>query len=249
MACLIFTVAQNGYDIGFSQCIRSQAAYAERLGHVYALVRRPFRVSEPALSAWLKIPLMLRALHSGYEWVAFIDADCRVRDNAPDFREVAMLGKSVYMAHGRSGRVNSGVMFARAESSATDFFGAVLASLTAEIPHEDRKQLKYENGNVIHCARGNTSIGVMDPRWNNTSDPALPDFFRHYTGPLRDEYRRSFLSTCGFRLARAITRPPVAQPESRDAAFVSRLEALSRKSCRLYPQFMSAPSEALTHAD
>src|SRR5688500_13784664 len=98
MKHLIFTVAQNGYAFGYSACIRSHERYAERLGCDYVCVSRPLRVKAPALAAWLKIPLLLHALKNGREWVAFLDADCMVRETAPDFTSVAMSGKSIYAA-------------------------------------------------------------------------------------------------------------------------------------------------------
>jgi hypothetical protein len=236
MSTLIFTVAQNGYGIGYSQCLRSHAAYAARLGAVYLPVVRPFRVKEPALSAWLKIPLLLRALRAGHEWVAFVDADCRIRDTAPDFRDIGRAGKSVYMAKGRTGRVNSGVIFARG-GAAEGFFEQVMASLTTGIPAEDRQNLRYENGNVIYCTRNSDQVEIIDHCWNNTYEPGLPDHFRHFTGPLRSEYRRSPLNATAFWLAKSLAATPTSQPEARDQAFVARLENLTETCVRIYPAF------------
>jgi len=237
MTTLIFTVAQNGYGIGYSKCLRSHAEYAAKLDATYVAVVRPFRVKEPALSAWLKIPLMLHALKGGYEWVAFVDADCLIRSTAPDFRAIRVPQKSVYMALGRSERVNSGVMFATGPRGA-DFFDKVLGSLTTEIPAADRQQLKYENGNVIYCAQHSTDVQTIDHRWNNTFEPQLNDYFRHYTGPMRDEYRRSSANALAFRIARSLAATPTAQPGARDAAFVARLGNLTQQCCRIYPAFV-----------
>ena len=246
MATLIFTVAQNGYGIGYSKCLRSHATYAAKHDASYVAVVRPFRVKEPALSAWLKIPLMLHALKAGYEWVAFVDADCLIRSTAPDFRSIETASKSVYMALGRSERVNSGVMFAKGPAGA-DFFGAVLDSLTTEIPAADRQQLKYENGNVIYCAQHRSDVQTIDHRWNNTFDPQLDDHFRHYTGPMRDEYQRSVANALAFRVARSLAATPTAQPVTRDAAFVARLQELTEQCCRIYPAFVT-PARALRSA-
>ncbi|HEY4366341.1 MAG TPA: hypothetical protein VGN07_03845 [Steroidobacteraceae bacterium] len=235
MSTLIFTVAQNGYGVGYSQCVQSHAAYAKRVGAKYLPVVRPFRVKEPALSAWLKIPLMLHALRSGYEWVAFVDADCRIHSSAPDFRAVEQPGRSVYMANGRSGRVNSGVMFAKAAAGAAAFFEQVMGSLTTGIPPEDRQNLRYENGNVIYCTRHSEQVEVIDHRWNNTYEPGLQDHFRHYTGPLRGEYRRSLFDTAAFWVARSLAATPTSQPEARDAAFVQRLADLTATCVGIYP--------------
>ncbi|KEP72305.1 hypothetical protein HR12_47155 [Microbacterium sp. SUBG005] len=86
MRTLIFTIAQNGYATAFLPCIASQRAYAKRLDAQFVAITKPARVSNTALSAWLKIPVMLHALEAGYDWVIYIDADCEVRRDAPDFR-------------------------------------------------------------------------------------------------------------------------------------------------------------------
>lgn len=240
MSTLLFTVAQNGYGVGYARCLKSHARYAARLGAAYAAVTRPYRVAEPALCAWLKISLLLQALRAGHAWVAFIDADCLVRESAPDFRTQWQSERSVYMAKGRSGRINSGVIFARGDAQAASFFEQVLASLVANIPAADRLNLKYENGNVIYCAARGPHVEVIDTQWNNTVDPALQDHFRHYTGPMRDEYRRSLFASAAFRIARSFAARPSPQPEARDAQFVARLDALTQRCVQLYPAFTDA---------
>jgi hypothetical protein len=143
------------------------------------------------------------------------------------------------MALGRSERVNSGVMFATGPEGAS-FFEKVLSSLTTQIPAADRQQLKYENGNVIYCAQHSTDVETIDPRWNNTFQPQLDDYFRHYTGPMRDEYQRSPTNAFAFRVARSLAATPTAQPVARDAAFVARLRDLTQQCCRIYPAFLQS---------
>lgn len=138
MSVLVYTVAQNGYAGAFARCIASHQDYCNRLGFNYVAVTRPFRVEHPAHCAWLKIPLMLHALSSGYDWVAFIDSDAAIRRTAPDFRSIDSTSKSVYMVTGRSGRLNSGVMICKRSGESEKFFSAVMNSLGEEIPAEDR---------------------------------------------------------------------------------------------------------------
>lgn len=237
MSTLIFTVAQNGYGIGYAECLQSHARYAAKLGATYVPVVRPFRVEEPALCAWLKISLLLHALRARHEWIAFVDADVSIRGHTPDFRTQWPSPRSVFMAKGRSGRINSGVIFARGEPQAIGFFEQVMASIVANVPAAARHHLKYENGNVIHCASQGDAIEVIDHAWNNTFEPELHDYLRHYTGPMRDEYRRSLGAALAFRLARALAAKPGPQPEARDAQFVARLEALTRRCVQIYPAF------------
>jgi len=240
MSALIFTIAQNGYGTAFLQCIASQREYSRTLGAEFVVVNRPSRVHDTALSAWLKIPLMLQALESGYDWVAYIDADCEVRVGAPDFREsLEPVSGDVFMAHGRSGRVNSGVMFAKNSHGSRQFFSRVLESITTSIPAEDRASLKYENGNVIHVERVHGGVTVMDQAWNNTYEPELADHVRHYTGVLRPLLRRPFFREVQYQVLRRLgsrqLRKFQSQPARREVAFAEQLSSLALESVRALP--------------
>ncbi|WP_124391975.1 putative nucleotide-diphospho-sugar transferase [Rhodococcus wratislaviensis] len=202
------------------------------------------------MSAWLKVPLTLRALEMGYENVAYIDADCEVRADAPDFRTVLSDSPhaSVFMANGRSGRLNSGVMFVRNSAVSRRFYGRVMQSMTEKIPEKDRAGLKYENGNIIYCAAGNTDVNIMDARWNNTSQPELQDFIRHYTGPLRQEYRRPIAIETYSQLMKRVIARPSSQPESRSSSFPARLNTLVSECTRYYDEFRIPMDGAQTQA-
>lgn len=235
MSALIFTVGQNGYDVAYRSCISSHERYAERVGASYVAVTEPRRMPDTAISAWLKIPLMVHALRSGYDHVAFIDADAEVRPTTPDFRDALPTDSSVGMALGRSGRFNSGVMLARNGDAARNFFERVEASILEEVPDEARANLKYENGNVIYVADQMGGVATLDPRWNNTADPSLDDYVRHYTGPLRSTYRRNLVDEVRFRAARARVVRPTSQPATRTPEFLASLRDASQDAQRRYP--------------
>jgi hypothetical protein len=240
MKTLIYTIAQNGYGTAFLPCIASQRAYAKRIGAEYVSVTKPSRISAPSLSAWLKVPLLLHALESGYDWVAYIDADCEVKPDAPDFRQVlAGSDKQVFMAHGRSGRVNSGVILARRGGGAEKYFTRVLESLTEKIPAEDRQYLKYENGNIIYVTKTSDAVEVLPTEWNNSIDPDLKDHIRHYTGPMRARLKRSLPRELQYRLIKFVFSRQLAkftsQPESRDDAFADELRRIEGESVKAFP--------------
>jgi hypothetical protein len=185
---LVFSIAMNGFAARFDRCLRSQRRYARRHGYDYAVVTRP-RHAPPEETAWLKIPLLLRALDRGYEWVVFLDADCEARDAAPRIESVAGPGKSVYMALGFSGRPNAGVLIGRRDDGTRTFLQSVVRTADQPVPPED--EAPYENGHVIHLAKGKPFVAVLDRRWNNNADPCLDDYIRHYSqgGPMRPLYR------------------------------------------------------------
>ncbi|OAZ44270.1 hypothetical protein A9Z40_12835 [Microbacterium arborescens] len=236
MAKLIYTIAQNGYGRAFASCIRSQRRYAARVGAEYVVIEKPNFVSHPALSAWLKIPVMLHALEAGFDEVAYIDADCEVKEDAPDFADpLRASGEDVMMALGRSGRVNSGVMFARSSAASIGFFGRVRESLTEEIPDDARANLKYENGNVIYVAETAGGIGVLPVEWNNTVDPSLRDYVRHYSGPMSGHYKRNVMDSAFYWLIKkTIARRP-RQPAKREQSFADSLDQLVGDVHSAYP--------------
>ena len=178
----MFTIALNGYDAAYRSCIRSQATYCRKNGFSHVVVCRPLRINEVALSAWLKISLMEKALSSGDSWIAFIDADARVKPGAPDFRTVDDGEHSVYAAKGRSGRWNSGVIFAKPHAGSRSFFSSVLRS--AELP------CPTKTGTTCASRTATSSPSLVRPapsprsRWRgtNTYETDLDDHVRHFTG-------------------------------------------------------------------
>lgn len=237
---LIFSVALNGYDLAYRRALQSHADYAARVGAIQVTVTRP-SVRDPALAAWLKIPLMRRSLESDWDWVAYVDADCEFKEGAPSFTQTLEGpegGKGdIFMAEGRSGRINSGVMIARSSEGSRRFFNYVEESIDWSIPEQDRAGLKYENGNVIHVDRVIQPITRLDLRWNNTFDPELPDYVRHYAGPLRPSYDRSAFDTVRLKARRLLSKRPSPQPDRRSEEFATSLAALTDRVASTYAPF------------
>lgn len=218
VAELVFSVALNGYDKAFKRCLESHEAYAERIGADHFTALRPV-VPDPAYAAWMKLTLILSAFDHGYDHVAYIDADCEVRASTPSF--VGMLDRSerpILMANGRTGRINSGVIFARADHVAAVWLRSVVESVTENISDEDRANLRFENGNVIALERRLNGVGELPPIWNNTFDPEMDDFIRHFTGPLKPLYRRPpsqrlIMELAKLKYPRARSAPPFRSPQ------------------------------------
>lgn len=182
---LIFSLALNGYDKLYKEYLTSQKRYAQKLGADYEVVTKPGITLLARECCWLKLYLMRRALEAGYQWVLFLDADCHVRDSAPDIRQVHKPGKSIYMANGFSGRHNSGVILLSNHADSKVFLDTVLVNKDIELP--DCDQVGWgENGHVIHFARHNPMVETISHRWNNTWENNNNDYIRHTNcGPLR----------------------------------------------------------------
>ncbi len=179
---LVFSIAMNGFGWAWRSCIRSHRKFAARWRFDYVCVDLPWTVS-PAEAAWLKVPLIVRALEGDYyRWVLFVDADAQVRSHCPDFRSVATPGRDVYMAHGHSGRVNSGVIIVRRSAESLQFFRDIISDCESAVSGEDAAP--YENGHMIKHGKANPLVGLIERRWNNTVDPHLDDYIRHFTGPM-----------------------------------------------------------------
>lgn len=211
---LVFSIALGAYDRLFERCIETQREYCGRHGYEYVLVDRAPRSLRPKEAAWLKIPLIRSALGAGYEWVAFIDADCEIRGNTPSFPEhhgSLAEGKSLFMAPGFSGRINSGVVFVRNTPAAVDFFDRVIAHADQEVPRTDRTA--YENGHIIFFGKNSPDVHLLDhTKWNNNSRLDARSYIQHYSGgPLRQWYKSNlasaeFGSGSGARLRRMIRK-------------------------------------------
>jgi hypothetical protein len=141
-------------------------------------------------SAWLKIPLILSAIKSGYDWIFFVDADCEIRPHTPAIKTIAVAEQSLYMGLGFSGNVNSGVIIVKNTEDARLFFEQVLKASTIVVPETDLG----ENGHIIHFAKQYSSIlKIIPSQWNNNADTQLNDYIRHYSagGPMRSLFRFS----------------------------------------------------------
>ena len=103
---LVFTIALNGYQWLYQEHIEHQQAYAQRYGYDFVAVTKPALSLMGLECAWLKISLLARALSCGYETVMYVDADADVRAHTPPLESIIEPDKSLYMAHGYSGRFN-----------------------------------------------------------------------------------------------------------------------------------------------
>jgi galactosyl transferase GMA12/MNN10 family len=186
---LMFSVSLNGYDLIYKKCVDSHKRYAEQHGYEYILVNRPPWVSFGNENKWLKIPLIIEALRKQYEWVFFIDSDCEIQADAPTLASIAAPGKSLYLANGWSGRVNSGVIIVKNTPETQQFFEQILDAAEVPVPLEDHVA-DGENGHIIHYSKDQEFLQLLDRRWNNNVDVTLDDYIRHYTGAMRKFYQR-----------------------------------------------------------
>lgn len=251
---LVFSIATNGFDVAYRCCIETQRRYARANGYDHVLVRTPYFVWHFSAhdSAWLKIPLILGALSRNYEWILFVDADCEIRPTCPPIQSVERLGKAIYVANGFSGRPNAGVIIVKQSREAIEFFRRLLqAADDSDIPAEDRAP--YENGHFIHYAKNCDAIQIIDSAWNNNRDACLPDFVRHYTGPLKGAYRAGMIQRAAPRVAKLVigagrttvgARSALRRLVMRDACpplpVRERLRGLFEASCRRYPRYFSS---------
>lgn len=180
---LVFSIALGDYKELFSQCIKSQERYCENHGYTFVCVDSAPRDMKAEEAAWLKIVLLRYALTAGYRWVAFFDADCEVRHFTPAFHK-AMDTKPdgrVFMANGKSGRLNSGVIFAQSAPVTIRYFNKIIKWSKNEVPLEDTAP--YENGHVIYFARQTDCVSVIDCKmWNNTVCISNKSYIQHYNG-------------------------------------------------------------------
>lgn len=191
---LVFSIALEGYSSLFRSCIESQRQYCEMFGYTYTLIDKAPKNLLPKEAAWLKIFLLRSALECDYDWVVFIDADCEIRKHAPsfaaDFKDYED-GKSIFLAHGFSGRINSGVIFLRKTKEAKDYLEQVINNGNKEVPDEDKAL--YENGHMIHYGKKNPNVQIIEAeKWNNNRILYPSSYIQHYSGGiLREEYLRS----------------------------------------------------------
>jgi hypothetical protein len=172
---LLFTVATNGYDEIFKDCLDSHQAYADRQGYKYvAFTKSPPGGISGCNSSWVKVAIILRALEKGYENVFFIDGDALIRDYTPPIDTLFRDDKFVYMSVESSGRFNAGVIIVVNDRQSIKFFQQLLLRAdipNAMLPKSDRNL--FENGHVINLGKNSPIVETINPKWNYNSNTIL----------------------------------------------------------------------------
>lgn len=186
---LIFSIALNGYQWLYQDCLKSHARYANKIGADYVKIDRPHFTRIGTECCWLKLLLLKQALLNNYDLVLFLDADTEVQDITPDIREVVTPDKHIYMALGKTKRFNSGVILLQKSTQATDFIDEVLASHGCPLSKQDDVGWG-ENGHIIQAVKGNQWVSELPVEWNNSWQPQLTDYIRHYNhGIMRNQIK------------------------------------------------------------
>ncbi|MCF2950426.1 hypothetical protein L0668_20115 [Paraglaciecola aquimarina] len=199
---LVFSIAINGYQWLYKDCIASHKKYAENNGYHYQVVTRPYATIVGVECCWLKLTLMLEALKAGYDDVFFVDADAFINPIAPKLSSVFKPNKYLYMAKSYSGRYNSGVMLGKNCPKMCLWLQKVIANRHINVDKVNDVGWG-ENGHIIQYAANCEFVTTIDRRWNNTYDPELKDYIRHFSfGPLR----RSFGLNLSHKILARLTR-------------------------------------------
>jgi len=188
---VVVNVAVNGYGWMYPDCVRSHHRYAREHGYaVLRLTSAEVRVDRPD-AAWVKLDLLLAALEDGAPWALLVDADADVTPATPRLESVAVEGRDVYAARGRSGRWNSGVLIVRNTASARALLRGIRDSWDTPVPEDQWGTWTDwgENGHVIHALDRYDGVHELPVEWNNSVDPDRPSFIRHRTGNLSQSGR------------------------------------------------------------
>jgi hypothetical protein len=188
----MFTIATNGYDQIFQDCLDSHRNYAKKMGYKYiAFTKSPPNGISGTNSAWLKVALMLQALKQGYKSVFFIDADALIRSYTPAIESVFCADKYIYMSVESSGNFNSGVIMVINDNQSIKFFEKLF--LRADVPgfmlpKSDR--CLYENGHVINLAKKSQIVQIISPQWNYNYNTVLEENTKEYVWHGRDTWHK-----------------------------------------------------------
>jgi hypothetical protein len=182
---LVFSVALNGYQWLYKRCIASHKRYANKHGYEYQVVSRPYATTIGVECCWLKLTLMLQALENGYDTVLFVDADAYIQTHAPKLEGVFLPNKYLYLAKSYSGRYNSGVILIKNNPDVCLLLSKIIAARYQAISPENDVGWG-ENGHIIEFTQRCDLVSTLNRSWNNTYDPELNDYVRHFSfGPLR----------------------------------------------------------------
>lgn len=239
---LIFSIALNGYQFLYKNCISSHKNYAKKHGYCYQAVKRPYMTQLGSECCWLKLTLSLRAFQAGYNKVLFVDADAFINEDAPAIEQVIRREKHVYLAKSYTGRFNSGVMFMLKHEDTIAWLNRIVASRMTLVPLSDSVGWG-ENGHIITHSKNQAFIETMDRRWNNTYDPTLDDYIRHFCfGPLRHSQLLGLSHKLISRMTKVLTKTKdMLSKHTLLSQKIDPLTSLTSAVIKTYPCF-KAPS-------
>lgn len=238
---LVFSIALEGYSGLFRSCIKSQKAYCLRSNFDYVLIKKAPRFLLPTETAWLKLFLLRSALECDYKWVGFIDADCEVSIHAPSFvqeMEIFNNARSIFMAHGFSGRINSGVIFMKNSKEALEYLEKVIQNGDDPVSKEDKAL--YENGHMIHYGKNNPNVQIIDSvKWNNNTFLNKQSHIQHYSGgKLRMKYLEDHpASKYKYLIMRKIRKISRSFSSNKSTTSMNEINSLLSFYHKAYPMF------------
>lgn len=182
---LVFTIATNGYDEIFKEYIASQEDYAKSQGYDFLVFRgRPKSGISGSDSAWLKVPLILKALNEGYRKILFLDSDCMVMPHTPPIESMYKRDGLFYMAKdGREDIFNTGVMMIINDDRTIKLFRRILNF--SDVPgffFPKRFQALYEMGHIVYFSRDKQWLKEIERKWNDNTNEVTGHYVLHAHG-------------------------------------------------------------------
>lgn len=230
---LVFSIAMNGYQLIYKDYLKTHKNYAEAHGYQYIKVEKPSLSHIGSNCCWLKLTLLLEALEAGYDKVFFIDSDAEIHKKTPSLNHFNDSKYCIYMAKGYSGRYNSGVIIIKNDPRSIKWLKKIISSYQKPIPDEDSVGWG-ENGHIIFHSKNVDFIKTLDTSWNNTFDPNLNDYIRHYNhGPFRKKIILVIIHKLISRSSNYIIKIKNILRSKNE----NDLYSLSKKVCNIYPLF------------
>jgi hypothetical protein len=102
--------------------------------------------------------------------------------------------KYVYLAPGHSGHINAGILIAESSVEAINFFDSVINGSGQPVPELSIVDWG-DNPYVIHYAKNNSHIYLLDHDWNNNTTLDPKSYIIHYSsGTFRELYLSRYSS-------------------------------------------------------
>lgn len=236
---LVISMGFNGYQWLYDKNRKTHEAYCKRHGYEYVFIEKPAFTPLMMECAWLKIPLIVSALESGRPWVLYVDADIEIKPTTPAIETIIEDGKSIYMANGFSGRLNSGFILTANNNDLIEILRTILREALNPLPPEDDVGWG-ENGHVIHFVKDFPGLKTLTFEWNNNQFPDSDDFIRHYSaGIMREHYKGTRFGNAAYRLSKFYAKS-VNRKGRDETKFYEQLDGLLTEVHQSYPMIASA---------
>jgi len=188
----LLCIASDNYKEKYLPCIKSQEQYSLKMDYDYILISGP---DDSRNWKRAKVEELYKLINLTNDDIVLIDGDCYIKKSCPAFSNFINKERSIYYAHGKPNRLNSGFIYFKNNLRSKKFINDLKEKLENPVPKGKGYFVtsEGENGHVIWLKdvyeKNNLNIfQEISKKWNCSSPKFKKEaYILHFTNDLRKE--------------------------------------------------------------